>query len=155
MQQQQRTTGDSLPAAGYDQDFALWLEGQAALLRARRFDLLDLDNLAEEIDAVAQSLHRELRNRIRVVLVHLLKYEFQPERLSDSWLETLGEQREQIFELLQQNPSLSRRVMEYADRAYPRAAAKAARETKLPASTFPASNPYSRDEILSDRTPPP
>jgi hypothetical protein len=154
MQQQQGTAGDPLPAAGYDQDFALWLEHQAALLRARRFDLLDLDDLAEEIDAVAQSLHRELRNRIKLVLVHLLKYEFQPERLSDSWLETLGEQRDQISELLQQNPSLSRRVMEYADRIYPSAVGKAARETKLPASAFPASNPYSRDEILSDRTPP-
>jgi UDP:flavonoid glycosyltransferase YjiC (YdhE family) len=154
MQQRQRTAGDPHPAAGYDQDFARWLERQAALLRARRFDLLDLDNLAEEVDAVAQGLHRELRNRIRIVLTHLLKYEFQPERLSDSWLETLGEQRAQIFELLAQNPSLRRRVMEYADRVYPLASAKAARETKLPASAFPASNPFTRDEILSDRTPP-
>src|SRR6266705_2816598 len=59
MQQQRGTAGDPIPGAGYHQDFALWLECQATLLRARRFDLLDLDNLAEEIDAVAQSLHRE------------------------------------------------------------------------------------------------
>jgi len=155
MQQRQRTAGDPHAAAGYDQDFALWLERQAALLRARRFDLLDLDNLAEEVDAVAQSLHRELRNRIKIVLIHLLKCEYQSERLSDSWLTTLSVQRVHIEGLLEQNPSLERHVMEYAERAYSNAAAKAARETTLPASTFPASNPFSRDEILSDRTPPP
>jgi hypothetical protein len=151
----QRMAGDTTPAADYDQDFLLWLERQAELLRERQFGLLDLDHLIEEIDAMAGSLHRELRSRIEVILTHLLKCEYQSERLSDSWLDTLSVQRTHIFYLLEQNPSLRRRVEEYSAHIYPRAVRKAARETRLPASTFPKSNPFSRDEILDDRSPPP
>lgn len=86
----QRMAGDTSPAADYEQDFVLWLERQAVLLRARQFELLDLENLVEEIDGMARSVRRELRDRIKVVLIHLLKCEYQSGRLSDSYSRKTG-----------------------------------------------------------------
>jgi hypothetical protein len=141
-------TGDEPPPiAGYSRDFALWLRAQAALLRDRKFDLLDADNLAEEVDGMARREHRELRNRLKVVLLHLLKLTFQPGHLSSNWLGTLDEQRGQIGELIKDSPSLARHLAEYAAAMYPGAVAAAARETGLPASTFPPTNPFSPAEL--------
>jgi hypothetical protein len=64
----------------YSRDFALWLRAQATLLRERKFDLLDVDNLAEEVEGMARKEHRELRNRLKVILTHLLKCKFQPDQ---------------------------------------------------------------------------
>lgn len=132
----------------YQSDFALWLKAQATLLQERNFDSLDLDNLVEEIDAVARSLHRELKSGLEVVLVHLLKRKFQPGHDSHNWLGTLNEQRSQIELLLEENPSLKQHVDEYAEQGYRRAAKRAASETGLPPSTFPSSNPFSEAQLL-------
>ncbi|TFW31681.1 DUF29 domain-containing protein [Massilia horti] len=136
------------PAADYSSDFALWLTEQARTMRARRFDLLDIDNLCEEIEGMARKEHRELQSRLEVVLVHLLKCKFQPEQRSSNWVGTLEEQRGQIARILKDSPSLARRVMEYADAEYPRAAVVAARETGLAIATLPGSNPFSQAELL-------
>ncbi len=68
----------------YERDFCLWLEQQAALLRERRFDELDLANLIEEIEAMARRTGGGQNNLI-VLLMHLLKYQYQPEQRSSSW----------------------------------------------------------------------
>jgi hypothetical protein len=138
----------SLPE--YEGDFALWLQAQAELLRERKFELLDVENLAEEVDSMGKNLHRELKSRLRVLLVHLLKCKFQPGHRSHNWLGTLHEQRNEIALLLEQSPSLERHVAGYAEKEYRRAAAKAALETGLPVSTFPPSNPFSQAELLDN-----
>ncbi len=79
----------------YDRDFFLWLDEQAELLRAKDFERLDLIHLVEEIEAMSGSLKRELGSRLEVLILHLLKCEFQPERKSSSWVGTIGEQRTQ------------------------------------------------------------
>lgn len=147
-----------LPAGGepsslpdYSHDFALWLHAQATLLRERKFDLLDVDNLAEEVESMGKKEHRELRSRLRVVLLHLLKFRFQPGHRSRNWRGTLDEQRDQIAELIKDSPSLLAHVTTYADAMYPAAARAAALETGLPPATFPASNPFSQQELLDPR----
>jgi hypothetical protein len=152
------TVHDVLPAAraapplpGYEGDFVLWLVSQAQLLRERKFEALDLDKLIEEIEGMARSEHRELRHRMALVLVHLLKCKYQPEHLSHSWLGTLIEQRRRISDLIEDSPSLKRLVAEYAGAAYESAADQAALETGLARSTFPASCPFSETELLDPR----
>ncbi|MFL6673519.1 MAG: DUF29 domain-containing protein [Massilia sp.] len=142
-------SGDDAPLLpGYYDDFTLWLRAQAALLRERKVELLDVENLAEEVEGMARKEHRELSNRLHVVLVHLLKCQVQPSHRSRNWLGTLREQRRQIHKLIKDSPSLRRYVAEYADDVYRDAVSTAALETGLPDAGFPRSNPFSLDQLL-------
>ena len=84
----------------YEQDFNLWLKTTADLLRKQEFTSLDLENLITEIEAMGRSEKRELYNRLIILLLHLLKWEYQPSHRSNSWLSTINEQRRQIIKLL-------------------------------------------------------
>jgi hypothetical protein len=139
---------DKQANADYEQDLALWYARQAELLCERRFDQLDLDNLIEELEVAGKNLRRELHSRVRVLLMHLLKCQFQHERISGSWRGTLAEQRDEIFDLINDSPSFSPVVMEAAVKEYPKAVHRAAAETGLPESTFPSTNPYTREQLL-------
>ena len=139
---------DKAVGAEYEQDLALWYARQAELLRERRFDQLDLENLIEELEVAVGNLRRELGSRIEVLLIHLLKCEFQRQRISRSWLNTLDEQRSQIAKLLEENPSLRPGAMQVATKVYPIAVRRATRQTGLPRGTFPSANPYSKDQLL-------
>lgn len=96
---------DKHAEADYEQDLAVWYQRQADLLRERRFDQIDLDNLIEELELAGKNLHRELNSRLRVLIMHLLKCQFQHERISGGWRGTLSEQRAAIHDLLDDNPS--------------------------------------------------
>ena len=86
---------------GYEEDFVAWLEDQARHARRGEIDALDLENIAEELEGMARSDRREIRNRMTVLLAHLLKCLVQPHKHSSSWLGTIAEQRFQIAELLE------------------------------------------------------
>lgn len=90
----------------YEQDIVAWADEQARLLRARRFDLLDIEHLAEEIEDVGKSEQRELASRMARLLAHLLKWQFQPERQGASWQRTINEQRKSIKRRLLKSPGL-------------------------------------------------
>lgn len=139
---------DAKVHADYEQDLVLWYQDQIALLAERRFDELDVENLIEELRAAMVKERRELASRLRILLMHLLKCQFQHHRISGSWLGTLTEQRSEIETLLADSPSLRTTVMQVADKVYPVAARLAAHETRLAISVFPKSNPYSKDELL-------
>jgi hypothetical protein len=134
--------------ADYEQDMVLWYQHQIELLRERRFDQLDVDNLIEELRFAMNKERRELASRIEVLLMHLLKCQFQHHRISGSWLGTLDEQRTQIAHLLEDSPSLANSLVQLADKAYPLAVRSAARETRLPQAVFPTDNPYSSQQLL-------
>lgn len=142
---------DKAVGAEYEQDLALWYARQAELLRERRFDELDLENLIEELEVAGKSYHRELRSRLRVLLMHLLKCQFQHEQISGSWRGTLNEQRSEIRDLLAENPSLNPTVLPVAAKVYREAMQDAASESGLPESIFPDVNPYTRDQLLDSR----
>jgi hypothetical protein len=141
---------DKLANVEYDQDLAVWYQRQADLLREGRFDQIDLENLIEELEVAVKNLRRELSSRLEVLIMHLLKCEFQHERISAGWLGTLGEQRSEIDKLLAENPSLAPGVMQVATKVFPRAARRAATATGLPQTAFPTANPYTREQLLDD-----
>jgi hypothetical protein len=143
------TTRERLrPAATYERDFYGWALRQAALLRERRFDLIDLENLAEEMEGLARSEARELRSRYETLLRHLLKWEFQPEKRSSSWEITIVRERREVLEHLGDNPSLQPRQLELFAKAYLTARDNAAIETHLPPERFPADSPYTLDQAM-------
>lgn len=80
----------------YEEDVVAWAETQAALLRARRFEALDIEHLAEEIEDVGKSERRELASRMAVLVAHLLQWQYQPVRHGSGWARAIKEQRKAI-----------------------------------------------------------
>jgi predicted DNA-binding ribbon-helix-helix protein len=136
--------------SGYETDFYLWTQEQVTLLREGRLDELDVPNLVEEIDSLGRSQRHELRSRLRVLLLHLLKWHHQPERQGPSWESTISEQRIHIDELLSDSPSLRPQVPIILPHAYALARRSAHRETRVPLSTFPETCPYTVEQVLDD-----
>jgi predicted nucleic acid-binding Zn-ribbon protein len=129
-------------------DFFAWTIQQAQLLREGRFAEIDREHLAEEIEDMGKSLQRELVHRLTILLLHLLKWQYQIGYQSKSWRYTIEEQREQLADHLQDNPSLHYKLPESMLRAYKYARTGAARETGLPKSTFPEQCPWSLEQVL-------
>lgn len=134
----------------YDTDFHCWIDEQTALLRTGALDHLDLPNLIEELEAMSARERRELINRLAVLLTHLLKWQYQPERRCTSWRLTINEQRRQLALLLEDSPSLARRMPEFTERAYRNAARAALEQTGFLQSPFPAQCPYGTDAIMDE-----
>jgi hypothetical protein len=134
----------------YEQDFYAWALQQAELLRARQLDCADLDNIAEEIESMARSEKRELTNRLTVLLLHLLKWQYQPGFRSRSWQLTIKGQRRSVSRHLKENPSLKSQLGQSMSDAYGDATIEAERETGLGAETFPESCPFSFDQATND-----
>jgi hypothetical protein len=132
----------------YEADYARWCAEQGALLRAGRLDLLDRENLAEEIESLGRSDKREIRNRLGVLLLHLLKWQFQAEKRKAGWLSTIREQRQQISGLIDESPSLRAYPENELTREFEFARLKAADETGLPLADFPVDCPYRIGEVL-------
>ena len=135
---------------GYGDDFFLWSQHQAALIRAGRFDLVDWANVAEEIESLGSSNLRQLGNRLDVLITHLLKWQFQPGSRSGSWSGTIRTQRGRILRLLRQSPSLRQHVAAEAEDGCPRVVVTAADETPIPRTQFPATCPYTVAELLDE-----
>ena len=95
-----------MSATAYEADIIAWSREQARLLRARRFDALDIEHLADEIEDVGKSEQRELESRMAVLVAHLLKWKYQPEHRGNSWRRTIREQRRAIARRLEKTPSL-------------------------------------------------
>lgn len=131
----------------YQQDFYGWTQEQAQLLKAQKFQLIDWQNLAEEIEDMGRSEKRQLESRLEVLIMHLLKWQFQSSLQSRSWELTIKEQRLRIKKLLSENPSLKPTLAEVIEKVYPFAIINAEKETGL--SSFPETCPYSLTEILS------
>jgi len=140
------TTLDGL----YDRDFALWCEETARLLQARRFSDLDVRNLIEEVTAMAGRDRREVVSRLRVLIAHLLEWEWQPGKRSRGWQRTIDTQRAELEQVFRQSPSLRSALSESVVEAYPPALRRATLETDLPADAFPSRCPYTPDQLLDD-----
>jgi len=134
----------------YDHDFYAWTNEQAGLLRAGKLSEADLEHIAEEIESMGKSEKRELISRLTVLLLHLLKWEFQPVRRGASWRLSIANTRDALTDHLADNPSL-RSVLEASiDTAYRRARRDAALETGFPESTFPASCPWAFSQMMDE-----
>jgi hypothetical protein len=132
----------------YEQDFYQWTQQMAAVLRNNHFDQLDIENIAEEIESLGRSDRRELKSRLTVLLMHLLKWHYQPEKRSNRWQATILEQRIRVLDLLSESPSLVSYLNGEVDRCYNNAKALAAAETELTPTIFPQDCPYLLTEVL-------
>jgi Domain of unknown function DUF29 len=135
----------------YEQDFYQWTQQMATVLRNGHFDQLDIDNIAEEIESLGRSDRRELKSRLTMLLMHLLKWHYQPEQRSNSWRATITEQRIRILDLLSESPSLVNYLKSEVDRCYNNSKALAADETGLIPTTFPQDCPYLLTEVLEQK----
>ncbi len=132
----------------YETDFYAWTQEQAKLLLSGSWEQLDIPNLVEEIESLGKQQRQELRNRLGVLLGHLLKWEFQPSHRSKSWSITIREQRRRISDLLAENPSLKPYLPEALSKAYLDGLDLAVRETPLNDEDFPSQCPYSQEQVL-------
>lgn len=136
--------------ATYEKDFYAWLLKSAELLRRGKFSELDVEQIAEELEGMARSDKRQLINRLAVLLAHLLKWQYQPEKRSKSWERTIREQRKRISLLLEESPSLKSEIDQKLSDAYEIAVLSAANETGLDDDRFPESCEYSLEEVLDE-----
>jgi hypothetical protein len=143
-------------SAVYDVDFIEWLDEQARLLRARQFTALDFDNLAEEIEALSRSQRREFKSRFTVLLMHLLKWHYQPEFRCNNWKSILYQQRSEIEAHIDDMPSILNEFQnqDWQINAWKRAVEDVSEETGVFLQNFPDSCPWTTDQVLSDWFPP-
>jgi hypothetical protein len=134
----------------YDTDFYAWTQAQAAALRDRKWTTLDVEHLAEEIASLGNEQRHAVRSHLRVLLWHLLKWAYQPDHRSPSWLTSIGNARAEIADRLEDQPSLRPLVPALLASAYPRARRLAAAETDLPLATFPEVCPWPIERVLDD-----
>jgi len=134
----------------YDQDFYAWTQAQAALLEARQFDALDIVHLVDEVTSLGASERRALSSHLIILVLHLLKWCYQPDgRLtSHSWSDSIRHARIQIDLLVETSPSLRPLLPGILTRYYPKARRLAADETHLALATFPEACPWSIDHLL-------
>lgn len=132
----------------YDQDFNLWLETTVNQLKKRQLDQLDYENLIEEIEDMGKSQKHALESNLIVILMHLLKYQYQPEKRSNSWRYTIREHRRRVLRSLKDSPSLKPYLVEIFESCYDYAMKEAADETGLSLDIFPVKSPFSLEETL-------
>ncbi|MDW6024630.1 DUF29 domain-containing protein [Mesorhizobium sp. BAC0120] len=132
----------------YERDFYAWLQDQAAKLRARSHNDVDWENLAEEVESLGRSEKKEIRTRLALLIHHLLKWQFQPGRRSESWRITISEQRLWIPESIEDSPSLKGYPEEIFEKAYAEGRRQAIKETGVPAEVIPPEPPFSVADAL-------
>jgi hypothetical protein len=132
----------------YKTDFHAWTRKTAELVRQQRFDEVDIEDLAEELDSMGKKERHELANRLVTLLGHLLKWQLQPAYRSTSWRSSIIEQRKQMLRQIQYSPSLKPFVPEAIADAYPDAVDIALRETLLEPAVFPETCPYTPEQVF-------
>ena len=134
----------------YEDDFFEWTRQQAQLLREKRFDDLDLDNLIDEVESVGSSERSEIESRLDVLIAHLLKWKYQPGARSSGWSGTIAEQRRRILRRLKASPSLKSFPAEVFDGCHLSARLLAAKETGIDFTLFPEQPPFTLEQALDD-----
>ena len=134
----------------YDRDFYAWANEQAGLLRAGKLTQADIEHIAEEIESMGKTEKRELVSRLTVLLLHLLKWQYQPGHRGASWQATIRVQRRDLARHMRDNPSLKAVVPEAIVDAYGDAIIEAGAETGFPESTFPATSPWSFEQVMDE-----
>lgn len=133
----------------HDADFYAWTQQQTNLLRLGDFNLVDIENVIEELTSLGERDKRELKSRLILILLHLLKWQFQPARRGNSWRGTINGQRTELALILDDSPSLNRVAEESFVRCYELARKRAADETGLPISSLPEACPWAFEQVIA------
>ena len=134
----------------YNRDFYLWTKETVKALREGKYEEIDWGNLIEEIEDLGKRQKKEIKSRLVVLLTHLLKWQYQSQKRSNSWKATIRIQRREIESELEDSPSLKNFIPEVFNKCYSYARKQAADETGLPFETFPIDNPFSIDLVLEE-----
>ncbi|MGL5032998.1 MAG: DUF29 domain-containing protein [Microcystaceae cyanobacterium] len=137
----------------YDHDLTVWATATAQLLRERCWDAVDWEHLIEEVEDLGKSERSAIASQMERIMVHLLKWEYQPQRRSDSWLDSINDGRSQIRRKLEDSPSLRNHPVQILAKEYIRARREAARQTHLEIAIFPELCPYSMEQVIEDWLP--
>lgn len=137
------------PVSFYEQDYYLWLQHTLKLLREDKLSELDIPHLIEEIEDMGRSEKRAVESNLVVILMHLLKYQYQPSKRSNSWKASIREHRRRLRRLLQDSPSLQPYFKEVFQECYQDAREQASDETGLPLETFPIESPFTPEETVN------
>jgi hypothetical protein len=135
----------------YADDFAGWAEDTARAIEEGRFAEIDKAALADELASLSKSARRELTSALRMVLTHLLKVEFQPEKQTRSWDNTIRRERRNALKFLKESPSLNGQLDTILAEAYEDAVYQAESETGFALHTFPKVCPWTEAEVLGDQ----
>jgi hypothetical protein len=138
------------PPTDYEDDLDLWLREQIELLRQKRINEVDLPNLIEELEDMGRSHRKALRSSYRLLVAHLLKWSFQPERRSSSWEITIVRERQHIADEEELSPSLKADGGGTVRHVYRTAVKEASVETGLPPETFPPECPWTLEQLRDD-----
>ncbi|MDJ0843766.1 DUF29 domain-containing protein [Crocosphaera sp.] len=133
----------------YETDFNLWLEETVKLLKQKKLDELDLENLIEEIEAMGRSEKKGFRSNLEQLLLHLLKWKYQPNKRSGSWKSSIIEHRNRMLDDLEDSPSYKPYYEQIFDKCYRNARKYAEAETGLPINTFPEFCPFNKTDVLT------
>ncbi len=134
----------------YDIDFYAWTQEQAKLIKNKNFEKLDLTHLLEEIESMGNQNKTELRNRLSILLMHLLKWKYQSELKGKSWFLTIVQQRSDISDLISDNPSLKHFLPELFNKAYQKAVIFASAETGIKKNAFPKESEWTIQQTLDE-----
>jgi hypothetical protein len=137
-------------ATPYETDFYQWTQQQAALIRQGQFSELDTAHLIDEIEDMGASNRRALGSHVENILMHLLKWQYQPDRRSNSWKSSILKGRNAVDRLLEDSPSLAPQLPALVTAEYRRARKEAESETGLALATFPEQCPFTVDQITGD-----
>ncbi|MBU6149380.1 MAG: DUF29 family protein [Verrucomicrobia bacterium] len=134
----------------HDEDVYGWAIHTAKLLRNKEMNEVDFDTIIEEIEALGRSEKHELKNRLSLVISHLLKWQYQPNMRGHSWKYSIIEQRTQAKQCLKDSPSLKSQLKEILENAYDISISKAIRDTGLDESVFPSVCPYTFEQVMDN-----
>lgn len=135
----------------YESDFYVWTQEQARLLRERRWDDLDLENLIDEVESVGRSDKREIESRLAILIAHLLKWKFQPGGRGNSWRNTISEQRRRLAMIVDDSPSLGSYLKKEAIESYRAARLKAADQTGIAFGLLPEECPFTPEQVMDGK----
>ncbi|MGF1518171.1 MAG: DUF29 domain-containing protein [Nodosilinea sp.] len=136
-------------ASLYEADYLSWIEATAAALKRQDYGVIDWENVVEEIEDMGRRERQSLKSNLVVLLLHLLKWQFQPDKQSNSWKASIVEHRQRLQNRLEDSPSLRPYLETIFDKCYADAVERAAAETGLPETDFPQKCPYAIGQILT------
>lgn len=134
----------------YDTDFYAWTQEQTNLLNKGYLNKIDVEHLIEELNLMGAREKSELKNRLAQLIMHLLKWKYQPNLQCRSWQNSIDYQREELEDLLMDNPSLKSKIGEYFPKSYKKAVVGAINETGVADSVFPTDCEWTIEQILDN-----
>ena len=132
----------------YETDYVLWVETNLERLKAQDYNRVDWDNLYEEIEDMSRRERQSLESNLIIILLDLLKWQYQPEYRSGSWKGSIREHRRRVNKALKDSPSLKTYFQDILAECYANSREQAADETSLPLNSFPVNCLYTPEEIL-------